>query len=73
MAKDYRFENRRFIIGGIAVLVVVLYISRLFVLQILTDEYKQYAESNALYHQISYPSRGMITDRKGELIVYNQT
>ncbi len=73
MAKDYRFENRRFVIAGIAVLVVVLYIVRLLVLQVLTDEYKQYAESNALYHQIRYPSRGMITDRKGELIVYNQT
>ncbi len=73
MARDYRYEKRRYIIGGIAVLIVVLYISRLFVLQVLTDEYKQYAESNALYHQISYPSRGMITDRNGELIVYNQT
>lgn len=72
MSKDYRFEKRRFVIGGIAVAIVLIYIIRLFNLQILSDDYKKYADSNALYHNIITPSRGMMYDRNGELLVYNQ-
>ena len=31
-------DNRRFVIGGLAVAVVVIYIIRLFTLQILSDD-----------------------------------
>ncbi|MFA6832360.1 MAG: penicillin-binding protein 2 [Bacteroidaceae bacterium] len=72
MPKDYRFEQRRFVIGGIAVAIVLIYIIRLFNLQIVSDDYKKYADSNALYHDVITPSRGMMYDRKGELLVYNQ-
>jgi len=72
MAKDYRFEKRRFVIGGIAVAIVLIYIIRLFNLQIVSQDYKKYADSNALYHNIITPSRGMMYDRNGELLVYNQ-
>lgn len=72
MSKDYRFEKRRFVIGGIAVAIVFIYIIRLFSLQILSENYKKYADSNALYHNIITPSRGMMYDRNGELLVYNQ-
>ncbi|MGL4293493.1 MAG: penicillin-binding protein 2, partial [Bacteroidales bacterium] len=72
MRKNYQLEKRKFIIGGGACLIVLIYIIRLFNLQVMSDEYKLYADSNAFLKKTSYPSRGMIYDRNGELLVYNQ-
>ena len=47
MAKDYRYEKRKYVIGGMLLLVTFVYVLRLFDLQILSDEYKRYADSNA--------------------------
>ena len=70
--KDYSLDNRRYVIAGVATLIVVIYILRLFMLQITSDDYKKSADSNAFLKKIEYPSRGVITDRNGKLMVYNQ-
>ena len=72
MAKDYILEKRKFVIGGIAISIVLIYLIRLFVLQITTDDYKKNADSNAFLNKIQYPSRGAIYDRTGKLLVFNQ-
>lgn len=64
--------NRRYVIAGIAVLVVLTYIIRLFVLQVIDQSTQGKAETNAQLRQTIYPSRGLIYDRNGELIVANQ-
>lgn len=53
-------------------MIVVIYVIRLFTLQLLSDDYKKNADSNAFLKKIDYPSRGVITDRHGTLLVYNQ-
>ena len=70
--KDFELDYRHFVIGGVAILIVVIYIIRLFFLQIMSDDYKKNADSNAFLKQVEYPSRGVITDRHGKLLVYNQ-
>ena len=65
-------DYRRYVIGGVALLIVVIYIIRLFTLQITSDDYKKSADSNAFLKKIEYPSRGGIYDRNGKLLVYNQ-
>lgn len=70
--KDFSLENRRYVIGGVAVAIVVVYIIRLFTLQLMSDDYKKNADSNAFLKKIEYPSRGIIKDRNGKLLVYNQ-
>lgn len=70
--KDHELDYRRFVIAGVAALIVVIYIIRLFTLQITSDDYKKSADSNAFLKKIDYPSRGVITDRNGKLLVYNQ-
>ena len=70
--KDYNLENRRFVIGGVATFIVVVYLLRLFTLQLMSDDYKKNADSNAFLKKVEYPSRGAITDRHGKLLVYNQ-
>lgn len=67
-----KYYNRRFVISGIAVVVVLVYIIRLFYLQIIDQSTKDQADNNALVKQTIYPSRGLIYDRNGELLVFNQ-
>ena len=69
---DYSLSKRSYVIGGVAVLIVVIYILRLFQLQITSDDYKKSADSNAFLKKIEYPARGGIYDRNGKLLVYNQ-
>ncbi len=70
--KDFELEKRRYVVGGIAIAIVVVYIIRLFVLQIMSDDYKKNADSNAFLKKVEFPSRGAIYDRNGKLMVYNQ-
>ena len=72
LMKDYNLENRRLVIGGVAVVIVAIYLVRLFTLQLMSDDYKKNADSNAFLKKIEFPSRGAITDRNGRLLVYNQ-
>ncbi|MDZ4667305.1 MAG: penicillin-binding protein 2 [bacterium] len=51
--------------------VAVIYISRLFYLQVVDDSYVFFAQNNVLQEQTIYPARGLIYDRTGELLVYN--
>ena len=68
----YMLENRRYVIGGSVVLVILIFIIRLFFLQIVENDYKAWADSNAFLKKTLYPSRGIIYDRNGKLLVYNQ-
>ena len=70
--KDHELDYRRYVIGGVAALIIAVYIIRLFTLQITSDDYKKSADSNAFLKKIEFPSRGIITDRHGKLLVFNQ-
>lgn len=67
-----QYYRRRYIISGIAIVVVLVYIARLFYLQVIDQSTKGQADNNALVKQTVYPSRGLIYDRHGELLVFNQ-
>ena len=70
--KAYEFERRQYVIGGIALLVVVAYIIRLAFLQLAPNDYEEISRNNAIYNKIIFPSRGSIYDRNGKLLVYNE-
>ena len=72
MRDDYKFDRRKWVIGGIVVAIIVAYTCRLFSLQILNDQYKENANNNAFLNKTIYPSRGVIYDRKDALLVFNQ-
>lgn len=67
-----KFYKRRYVIGGLAVLVVTIFVIRLFILQIIDQSTKSQADSNALVKQTIHPARGLIYDRNGQLLVFNQ-
>lgn len=72
MRKDYKLEKRKYVIGGFITLLVIIYIIRLFNLQVSEDKYKESAESNAFLKRVIYPSRGLIYDRNDKLVVFNK-
>ena len=69
---EYGLNRRRFVIGGMVVVLFLIYVIRLFVLQVMENDYKSFADSNAFLKKTQYPSRGLIYDRNGKLLVYNQ-
>lgn len=67
-----QYSGRKNIIGGIILVISLVLLARLFVLQIADPSYKAFARSNYLRHVTDYPARGLIYDRHGELLVYNE-
>ena len=72
MDKEYGLEYRRYVIAGVAIFIVTVYIIRLFTLQIMSDDYKKNSDCNAFLKKVEFPARGVISDRNGKLILYNQ-
>ena len=52
--------------------VIVVYILRLFTIQIIETKYKNGADSNAFLKKTQFPPRGLLYDRKHKLLVYNK-
>lgn len=67
-----QFNDRRYVFTIAIVLVGLVFIIRLFQIQVLDKSYEQYALSNAQSVRVIYPARGLIYDRTGEIMVYNQ-
>lgn len=72
MIKKYKLGRRKYVIGIFITLLVILYVARLFVLQVSDSTYKLNADINAYQKRTIYPARGLIYDRNGELVVFNQ-
>lgn len=72
MENKYALSKRKYVMGAIACIIVLTYIFRLFTLQLLSEDFKRNADSNAFLKRILFPARGAITDRNGKLLVYNQ-
>lgn len=67
-----QYASRRNIIAIIFLLTALTLIIRLFYIQVIDSSYKLSAENNSQRIEILYPARGLIYDRNGELLVYNQ-
>ncbi|MFC2112013.1 penicillin-binding protein 2 [Bacteroidota bacterium] len=66
------YAGRKYVVAGIIILVGLIFLIRLFFIQVVESSYKTTAESNARRLEIQYPARGLIYDRKGEILVYNE-
>ena len=70
--KDYNLAGRKYVIAGLLVVILIIFGFRLYNLQIEDTQYKESALSNAYLRKITYPTRGLIYDRNGNLVVYNE-
>ncbi len=64
-------EGRKEILQIVFVLIGIVFLVKLFFIQVVDSKYKDLADSNAILPQVEYPSRGLIYDRNGKLIAYN--
>ncbi|MBN2166491.1 MAG: penicillin-binding protein 2 [Marinilabiliaceae bacterium] len=65
-------NNRSILIRGLIVLIGIIFLIKLYSIQVRDSSYKFSAESNTQRVVIQYPSRGLIFDRQGKLLVSNQ-
>jgi penicillin-binding protein 2 len=72
MEKNKALESRKVVIAGIFILVGIIFIARLVVVQILNDDYRVSAANNVLRYETQYPARGLVFDRNGQLLIYNE-
>jgi penicillin-binding protein 2 len=71
-ARTNYYAHRKKIILGIILFTGILFLLRLFQLQVIDQTYKLSASNNVLRYITDYPARGLIYDRNGELLVYNE-
>lgn len=66
------FNERKYIIYFLFLGIGLIYLIRLFYLQVIDDSYKLDANNNVLRYNTEYPARGLVYDRNGKLLVYNE-
>ena len=66
------FINRKYVITALIILACLGLLIRLFIIQVVKNSYRLSADNNVLRYVTQYPARGLIYDRNGKLIVYNQ-
>lgn len=64
-------EGRKEILQIIFIITGLVFLVKLFSIQVLDNRYAELADSNAILKEVEYPFRGLIYDRNGKLIVYN--
>lgn len=64
--------DRKYIVIAIFILIGIIYLIRLFYLQVFDESYILSAENNVLRPTVIYPNRGLIYDRNDKLMVYDE-
>ena len=67
-----KYSNRSGIVKIIFLVVGIIFVGRLSMLQIFDKEYKEKAKNQSLRNITQYPARGLMYDRNGQLLVYNE-
>ena len=66
------FFARKFVVQGIFIVLTAVLITRLFYIQVISDEYILSAENNVIRRLPIYPARGVILDRYEKILVQNE-
>lgn len=64
-------EGRKEIVQLVILLTGIVFLVKLFFVQVLDNRYAELADGNVILRQVEYPFRGLIYDRNHKLIVYN--
>ncbi|HVN59009.1 MAG TPA: penicillin-binding protein 2 [Bacteroidales bacterium] len=66
------YINRKYFMIVLVVAMSLVLVIKLFRIQILERSYRLSADNNVLRYVTQYPARGLIYDRNGKLVVFNQ-
>lgn len=62
-------DKRKYIVRGFILVVAIVFLSRLFYLQVLNDDLKAKAQSKTVKSITTYPARGVIFERNGKEVI----
>jgi len=65
------FFERRYVITGTFLTIIIILLARLFYIQVIDPRYAIYASNNVRHEVIHNPARGPILDRHGKILVQN--
>ncbi|MES2591340.1 MAG: penicillin-binding protein 2 [Bacteroidota bacterium] len=65
-------SDRKYVIMGVIIFIGLIFIFRLFYIQVIDDSYKMDARNQAFRYNTEFPVRGYIYDRNNKLLVYNE-
>jgi penicillin-binding protein 2 len=66
-----KYKERYKIVAGIIIIIAIIFLSKLFYIQVINDNYKFSANNNVLRYDVQQAVRGLIYDRDSNLIVAN--
>ncbi|MEI6748693.1 MAG: penicillin-binding protein 2 [Bacteroidales bacterium] len=66
------YTDRKFVVITTFIVVGFIYLLRIFYIQVIDKSYRLSANNNVLRYVTQYPARGLIYDRRGKLLVYNE-
>jgi penicillin-binding protein 2 len=66
------YADRKFVVITTFIVIGIIYLLRIFYIQVIDRSYRLSADNNVLRYVTQYPARGLIYDRNGKLLVYNE-
>ena len=66
-----KYKNRHKVISGSFIVITVIFIAKLFYIQVVNENYKFSSNNNVLRYDVQQADRGLIYDRNNTLIVAN--
>lgn len=66
------FINRKYLVMALILVASLALTIKLFRIQIIEESYRMSADNNVLRYVTQFPARGLIFDRNGKLMVFNQ-
>jgi len=66
------FFQRRYVIAGVFITLILILLARLFYMQVIDDRYLKIANANVIWQSVQYPARGTIFDRNDKILVQNK-
>lgn len=72
MRLQKNYSSRRYVISAIFLVFGIIFLIRLFYIQVIDDTYKSSARNNAFRYITEYPARGLVYDRNGKLLLFNE-
>ncbi|MFK8039711.1 MAG: penicillin-binding transpeptidase domain-containing protein [Crocinitomicaceae bacterium] len=66
------FDNRKFVISFLIIIIGIVFIFRLGYMQLVDDQWKDRAAQISEDKIITYPARGIVYDRNNEILISNQ-
>ncbi len=72
MSANKSFTSRRYVINTIFLVIALVFIIRLFFLQIIDKTNKSSADNNVFRYLTEFPARGLVYDCNGKPLLYNE-